>query len=271
MNYLRNRSAGLCIDCKGRLKVNPLRILDCKQEKCIQIRSQAPQIIDHLCQECNTHFKGLLEILDELDIPYELNPYLVRGLDYYTKTVFELFSVKEEKKAEHPSVSPEGDGEGDSGRVLEEDSGHVVQDALVGGGRYDNLVRLIGGKDTPACGFAAGVERIVKHMQTENVTLPKKHEPVLFLAQLGDLAKKKSLRILEEMRKAKIPTAASVGRNSLKSQLNIADKLDAKFAIILGQEEVLRNSAILREMDSGSQETVALDELVEKVKKLLKK
>lgn len=265
-NYFRNRAAGFCFDCKRRLKVNPLRIFDCKEEKCIQIRSQAPQIVDHLCQDCHAHFKGLLEILDEIEIPYELNPFLVRGLDYYTKTVFEIFFVKETGKAkEGEATNSEGS------RVADQQASEMAaQEALAGGGRYDNLVRLLGGKDSPAVGFAAGVERIVAHMKEENVVLPKIQEPALFLAQLGDSAKKKSLRILEELRKAKIPTAESIGKNSLKSQLHLADKLSVKFTIIIGQEEVLHNSAILREMDSGSQETVSLDKLVEEIKKRLK-
>lgn len=277
VNYFRNRAAGFCSDCKRRLKVNPLRVFDCKEEKCTQIRSQAPQIVDHLCQDCHSHFKALLEILDELEIPYELNPFLVRGLDYYTKTVFEIFFAKEFSKVKTEEKIEEEKKEGvaaaptDSKTVEEQEVKNApVPDALAAGGRYDNLVKFLGGKDSPAVGFAAGVERIVAHMKEENVALPKVQEPALFLAQLGDSAKKKSLRILEELRRAKISVAESIGKSSLKTQLHLADRLNAKFTIIIGQEEVLHNNVILREMESGSQETVPQDKLVEELKKRLR-
>jgi histidyl-tRNA synthetase len=203
-----------------------------------------------------------------LKIPYELNPFLVRGLDYYTKTVFEIFFVKETPKAKEKEE--EGQNIPDPKPVQEDAGGLSAPEALAGGGRYDALARLLGGKDSPAAGFAAGVERIVARMKEENVALPKIQEPVLFLAQLGDSAKKKSLHMLEELRKAKIPAAESVGKSSLKSQLHLADRLNAKLTIINGQEVVLHNNAILREMDSGSQETVSQGKLVEEVKKRLK-
>src|SRR3989344_2248297 len=132
-NYFRSRENSLCADCRRRLRENPLRILDCKEEKCQPVKAQAPQIVDHLCEECKSHFKSVLEFLDELELPYHLNPYLVRGLDYYTKTVFEIFEDTEEGR----------------------------QSALVGGGRFDSLVKMLGGKDAPACGGAAGGERII--------------------------------------------------------------------------------------------------------------
>lgn len=242
VGYFKGKEAGLCVDCRRRLKENPLRILDCKQERCIQIRSQAPSIIDHLCEECRVHFKNLLEIVEDLTLPYELNPLLVRGLDYYTRTVFEMFV----------------------------DSSEGRSDAVGGGGRYDVLLKLLGGKDIPASGFAAGIERIIAHMKTEGIEMKKEELPVVFLAQLGVLAKKKVLRILEDFRKAKIPVFESVGRDSLKSQLRIADKLGVRYTIIIGQAEALRSSAIVREMTRGTQETVPLDRLVEDVKKRLK-
>jgi len=243
VNYFRSREASLCPDCRRRLRENPLRILDCKEEKCQPIKAQAPQLIDHLCEECHLHFKEVLEFLDELQLPYQLNPYLVRGLDYYTKTVFEIFEDSEEGKK---------------------------QGALVGGGRYDSLVKLLGGQDTPACGGAAGIERIINLMKIKKIRFPLPPQPKLFLAQLGSLAKRRSLKIFEEFRKAGILIAESFGRDSLKAQLSRADKIRAKYTLILGQKEALEGKIIIRDMASGKQETVKLEKVVEEMKKKLK-
>ena len=251
-NYLRPRQNSLCADCRRRIRENPLRTLDCKEEKCQRVRAQAPQIIDHLCEECKSHFKSLLEFLDEADLPYHLDPYLVRGLDYYTKTVFEIFS---EKPVE----------------ATKEGEETVQRSALVGGGRYDGLAKLLGGKDVPASGAAAGVERIVSLMkEMQLVPLP---EPLakIFLAQLGDLPKKKSLKLLEEFRKAKIQIAESLGRDSLRTQLARADKLGVEYTLILGQREVLDETIVVRKMDTGEQQIVKLDKVVEEMKQKLKK
>jgi len=250
VNYFRSRESSLCIDCRRRLKENPLRILDCKEEKCQRIVSQAPQIIDHLCNECHRHFKGVLEFLDEIEIPYRLNPYLVRGLDYYTKTVFEIFTEK----------TKTGDDEG-------------ARDALAGGGRYDTLVKLFGGgiEDTKAAGAAMGVERVIAAMKAREVNFPKLAAPQVFLAQLGNMAKRKSLRLLEEFRKDKIQVAESFGRDSLKAQLKIADKVGARHTLILGQKEALEDAIIIRDMKTGKQEIVKLDKVVKAIKKKIKK
>ena len=167
-NYLKVRESSVCSACRRRLKENPLRVLDCKEEKCQPVKAQAPQIINHLCEECKLHLKSVLEFLDELELPYHLNPYLVRGLDYYTKTVFEVFEDTEE------------------GRGL---------GALSGGGRFDVLVKILGGKDTPACGGAAGVERIGSVLR-ERLKKEQTQAPVerrVFLTHLGELAKRRSL------------------------------------------------------------------------------
>ena len=251
-SYLRPRQHALCADCRRRLKENSLRTLDCKEEKCQRVRSQAPQIIDHLCEECKNHFKSLLEFLDASDLPYHLDPYLVRGLDYYTKTVFEIFSER---------TLAIGDAESQT----------VGRSALVGGGRYDGLTKLLGGKDVPASGAAAGVERIVALMKEMEVSLPAAVAPRVFLAQLGDLPKKKSLELLEDFRRAKIPVAESLGRDSLKTQLGRADKLAVEYTLILGQREVLDNTIVIRKMDTGEQKIVKLDKVVEEIKERLKK
>jgi len=244
-NYLRNRNTSLCSDCRIRAKENVLRFLDCKEEKCQPVKAQAPQILDHLCDECKAHFKSFLEFLDETEIPYNLNPYLVRGLDYYTRTVFEIFSSEDEKE-------------------------NIPKIALGGGGRYDNLVKFFGGKDTPACGVAVGVERIVELMKKQDIKFSKKKEVEVFLTQLGDLAKRKSLKLLEEFRKANIKVSESFGRDSLKAQLSRANKIEAKFTLIVGQKEALDGKVIIRDMKTGNQYSVSLENAVKEVKKRLK-
>ena len=240
INYCKKRESDLCVDCQRRLKENPLRVLDCKKEKCQEVVKQAPQIIDHLCKECHSHFKSVLEFLDEIELPYHLDPYLVRGLDYYTKTVFEIF-VEEE--------------------------GVEKNNALVGGGRYDNLVKLFGGGDISAVGASMGVERIVLLMKDVDIKFSESFDSQVFLVQLGDLAKKKSLKLLENFRKAKIQISESFGRDTLKSQLKIADKLGVKYALILGQKEALDETIIIKDMKTGRQETVKIEKVINIIKK----
>jgi len=244
VSYLRSHKQALCSNCKERIKKNPLRVFDCKEEKCQRVMRGAPQILDHLCEECHNHFKEVLEFLDELEIPFNLNPYLVRGLDYYTKTVFEIEENSEKGKE---------------------------QGALIGGGRYDKLVELLGGQETPACGMAGGIERIVGLMKATGKKPKRKKSADVFLAQLGKLAKRKSLKILEDFRKSDIKVADSLGRDSLKSQLKIADKLGVKYVLILGQKEALNDKIVIKDMEKGKQKTVKLDDLVKEIKKSLKK
>ena len=242
-SYFKSREHSLCSDCKRRLKENPLRILDCKEEKCQPIKAHAPQMIDHLCEECHNHFKEVLEFLDELELSYHLNPYLVRGLDYYTKTVFEIFIDTEEGKK---------------------------MGALLGGGRYDNLVKVLGSKPTPACGGASGVERITSLLKEKGIKFPPSAQPKIFLAQLGNLAKRKSLKLLEDFRKAGILVSESFGRDSLKAQLNRANRIEARYSLILGQREALEGTVIIRDMEAGKQDTIKLEKVVAEMKKRLR-
>jgi len=251
-NYLKSKEMSLCVDCRKRVKENVLRVLDCKEEKCQSIKNQAPQIIDHLCEECKMRFKQTLEFLDEIELPYSLNPYLVRGLDYYTKTVFEIFT----------------DNKDADSKDLQTLSGPL---ALAGGGRYDKLVKILGGRDVPACGGAAGVERIVKLLKAQDAGQEKSPEIPVFLAQLGDLAKRKCLKLFEEFRKANLRASESLGKDSLKSQLNKANRLGVKYTLILGQKEALEGVIIIKDMETGKQDTIKLDKAVEEVKKRLKK
>jgi len=239
VSYLRSKSSSLCADCRRRLKQNPLRALDCKEEKCQRIKKSAPQIIDHLCKECHNHFKFFLEFLDELDFPYILNAHLVRGLDYYTKTVFEIYEDTKEGRE---------------------------QGALAGGGRYDDLVKLLGGKDTPGCGVACGVERLVNLMRRGK---KEKEAPptAVFLAQVGDLAKRKGLVLLDNFRKSKVPVGEAIHKDSLTSQLKSADRAGAKYVLILGQKEALEDKVIIREMKTGKQKIVGLKRVISEVKR----
>lgn len=243
-SYLRSRAAVLCADCKRRIKENPLRVLDCKEEKCQTQKAQAPQAIDYLCNECKAHFKEVLEYLEELKAPYRLNPYLARGLDYYTRTVFEIYQGEDHDKA---------------------------QSALGGGGRYDALIKMLGGKETPAMGGALGVDRIVREMKAANVKISESGKVKVFLAQLGGLGKKKAIKLFEDLRCAGISTAESFDRDSLKSQLKVADKYGARYTLLLGQKEAIGNKVILRDMESGKQEILDLDTAVADVKKRLRK
>jgi histidyl-tRNA synthetase len=243
-SYLRSREAVLCTDCKRRVKENPLRILDCKEEKCQNAKTQAPQIVDHLCDECKAHFKEVLEYLEEIGLSYRLNPYLVRGLDYYSRTVFEICQ------------------DGKDGAPMA---------ALGGGGRFDGLVKMLGGKDTPAMGGGLGVDRIVAAMKAADVKVGEEKTVKVFLAQLGGLGKKKSLKLFEDMRQAGISAGESFDRDSLKSQLKIADKYGAKFTLLLGQREALEGTIILRDMETGKQESLKLETVVQEIKKRFKK
>jgi histidyl-tRNA synthetase len=248
-SYFKSRRSSLCSDCQRRLKENPLRILDCKEEKCQRVKAGAPQIIDHLCEKCHAHFKEVLEFLDELNLPYTLNPYLVRGLDYYTKTVFEIVETTEDGKS---------------------------LGSLAGGGRYDNLSKILGGRDVTACGAAAGIERIASLIKTRELKTgpkkdPKNVAPQIFLAQLGQLAKRKSMKLFEELRAAKVPVAESFSKDSLKTQLRTANKLNIRWVLIFGQKEALEDFITLRDMDTGVQKEIKLDKVVEEMKEKIGK
>lgn len=235
----RGKRTKLCQDCKKRLVKNPLRLLDCKEPDCQAMREDAPQIVDFLCDGCRDHFIKVLEYLDELEVPYSLNPHLVRGLDYYNRTVFEVFSASEE----------DGDIE-------------KRQAALGGGGRYDELVELMGGRPTPACGFGIGLERVITKIKEKNIPIKEDTENFIFLAQLGDQGKRKAFVLFEELRKAGFKIRQSFTKDSLKTQLEEADRVGAKYTLILGQKELLDGTIILRDMESGTQEVVDYKKIV---------
>ncbi len=246
--YYRNRGKKVCNKCKRRLKTNILRLLDCEEQICKDLGKDVPQMVDYLDEECRAHFKSVLEFLDETKIPYLLDPRLVRGLDYYTRTVFEIW--------------PE-DKEGETAETFKL--------ALCSGGRYDKLVNLLGGPKTPAVGWAMGMERVILFMKKNNIAVPEPHSnPKVFVAQLGEMAKRKGLLLFEDLRKHGISARASLGRDSIKSQLRIANRLGIKYTLIIGQKEALEGTVILREMDSGVQETIPREKILDTVRNRLK-
>ncbi|MEN8251955.1 MAG: histidine--tRNA ligase [Patescibacteria group bacterium] len=240
--YFRSKKSKLPSRYRDMIDSNPLRIFDAKDDKCMQVCAGAPQAIDHLDKESRDHFKNLLEYLDELDLPYTIDPQLVRGLDYYTRTVFEIYTNDETGK----------------------------KHALGGGGRFDDLIEIFGGEPTPAIGFAFGIDRLIMEMKRVKAKKYKPAQPRVFLAQLGNLAKKKSLQLFADIEKSGILVAESFGRGSLSAQLRHANKLGVEITIIIGQQEALDETVILKNMVTGTQETVAREKAVAFVKKGLK-
>lgn len=240
IEYCKGRD--ICSDCQRRLAVNPLRFLDCQNKKCKSVKEGAPSILDRLCNVCDAHFKAVLEYLEEINLPYTLSPCLVRGLDYYNRTVFEITA---------------------------DDSGLAV----ASGGRYDYLVEELGGRPTAAVGGAVGIERLIMEVKKNNpkiVDSLSKKKPKAFLIHVGELAKKKSLAIIEDLRKAGIKAKEALGKESLRGQLKQADKEGVKVSLIIGQREALEDTIIIRDMESGSQETVPISKLIKIIKKRIK-
>ncbi|MBI5732003.1 MAG: histidine--tRNA ligase [Candidatus Magasanikbacteria bacterium] len=242
IQYYKSHRSGICEICKKRLLKNPLRLLDCKESSCQGIKEAAPRMVDFLCEPCRNHFMGVLEYLDELGLPYFLNHTLVRGLDYYTRTVFEIYSSAEESGA---------------------------QTALGGGGRYDLLAEVLGGRATPACGFAHGVERAISKIKESGRMESEQTGADIFIAQLGEQARRRAFSLFEKFRLAGLKVAEAFCRSSLRSQLELADKLSCRYALIVGQKEVQDGSVIIRDMESGVQETIDFKKAVEEMRKKL--
>jgi histidyl-tRNA synthetase len=248
VGYLRSKRAYLSEESRKRINKNPLRILDSKNEQDKEVVQDAPQILDWLSQDSKDYFMKVLEYLDELHIPYVLTPTLVRGLDYYSDTVFELYLDKE------------GEEEGS-------------QSALGGGGRYDGLVEQLGGRPTAAAGFSLGIERVIlalkEKAQQQQGKEKKEKQPHLFFAQLGEQGRRRALFLMEELRRDGITLGANLSKGSLKAQLELADKQDATHTVILGQKEVQDGTVIIRDMSSGIQEIVDQKKIGKKLKKIL--
>jgi histidyl-tRNA synthetase len=214
------------------LERNPLRLLDCKTKSCQPIIDAAPNMREHLCDECAEHFRTLLGYLDSLGRPYTLSHRLVRGLDYYTKTVFEVWA--------------EGIG---------------AQNAVCGGGRYDGLAEVLGGRPTPGVGFASGLERIVLTMKQQGVQVPTLPSPQVLIAHLGEQAKLMGVKLAGDLRAAGIGALTSFGKRSLKAQLRQANRQAVAFALIIGEREAEAGRVAVRDMTKGEQHSVALEEV----------
>ena len=232
-DYYANYSKELCADCKVRLKRNPLRLLDCKKSSCQQVADAAPRSVDHLCPRCQTHFNRLKECLKLLQIPFAVNHRLVRGLDYYTRTVFE--------------IQPEAAG---------------TQSTLCGGGRYDDLIEELGGKPTPAIGFAMGIERIILNLKQQAIPIPPLPRPQVFIANIGDEARDEAIKLASRLRQSGVGIIVATGNKSLKAQLRQANNLGVRYAVIIGEEEVKSGTASFRDMTTAEQKTVTASQLV---------
>ena len=230
IDFFSVRLDGLCPDCKRRFDLNPLRILDCKVDACIKLREDAPGVGDFLCNECKEHFDTLLSLLNLLNVPFVVNPGMVRGLDYYTRTTFEVTS-------EHLGA----------------------QNAVAAGGRYDRLVEDFGGPPTPAIGFAIGMERLATLIKSSgNQTVPV---PQIFIAAIGSPAKKEGLVIAESLREKGIWVELSYEGNSLKSQLRRADRLSSQYVLIIGDDEINSGNLKWKKLSDGTQGEMLFQEV----------
>jgi histidyl-tRNA synthetase len=240
--YYAARAAGLCADCQARLDRNPLRLLDCKQESCQPVAAAAPASTDHLCPECAAHFSGLKKYLDRLEIPFTVNHRLVRGLDYYTRTVFEVQPEKEKG-----------------------------QSSLGAGGRYDDLIEALGGRPAPAIGFGVGIERVILNLKKQAVAIPAPPSLKVLVVHTGEGAADTAVRIAAELRGAGVSAVAAGGGRSLKAQLRQANSLGVAYAVIIGEDELKAGAATLRHMADARQETIPLQDLPALINSELKK
>jgi histidyl-tRNA synthetase len=238
INFLKGSEKNLCPDCQRRINTNPLRVFDCKVETCGSIIANAPQILDFLCSGCEVHFSQVKSSLHDLHISFNINPRMVRGLDYYTKTAFEVKS-----------------------NVL------GAQNAVAGGGRYNNLVSSLGGPEVAGIGFAVGFERLIACLPEDG---KNKFKTDLFIATLGEQAQKFAFTLTNELRRAGIVAEMDYADKSLKSQLKRADKLNSSFALIIGDKEIEGKKVVLRNMQTKDQQTIPLDDLLKSIIKIIK-
>ena len=239
-DYYVGKERSLCDNCKNRLESNPMRLLDCKEEDCKILAELAPVMNDYMDKESLEFHEELKSYLDEIGLEYDENPRLVRGLDYYSKTVFEFWDKTEGS-----------------------------QNAVGGGGRYDGLIELLGGEPTPGMGYAGGVDRLIANMKREKIKVPSKDNLHVFVAQLGKDSKKKCLRLIEDLREAGVKTMGALGKGSINKQLKLADKFKVDYAVLMGITEVREGTAIIRDMEMGVQETVAFEDVTDRVVELL--
>ncbi len=232
-NFFRDKLNGLCEDCRSRFERNPMRILDCKKESCQRLSEGAPEITDCLCEDCRSHFEAVKAYLESAGIQYSLDSRLVRGLDYYTKTAFEI---------KYPPLG--------------------AQSAVAGGGRYDGLVEEIGGPPTPAVGFAAGLERVMLALETQGLYDPPPRQADVFVIALGEAAKIPAFSLLVSLRDAGFLALMDHSGRSLKAQMKQADKANARFALILGEDEVRDGVVTRRDMRTSEQVKIGRQDII---------
>lgn len=240
--YFSKNADTLCDTCKDRLDRNPMRILDCKSPICSEIAENAPVVIDFLCDDCKNHFEAVKANLNAMNIEFKVNPKIVRGLDYYTRTVFEFVS-------------------GDIG----------AQSTVCGGGRYDGLIGQMGGPQTPSLGFAMGIERLMLVLKAQNTELPKAHTCDLFIATLGESATLKASALCKELRDEGYKAETDICGRGLKAQMKYANKIGAKFTLVLGDNEVENGKASLKNMSNSSEKEINLNELTEELGEEIRK
>ena len=232
MAFLNEKKDDLCETCNERMIKNPLRVLDCKNESCQSVIKDAPLMLDNLSVEDKEHFEGVLELLDIMNIPYEVDPWIVRGLDYYTRTVFEFIS---------------------------EDIG--AQGTVCGGGRYDSLIDQMGGNRTPAIGFGAGIERLLLTIQNTQGEFENKEKIDLYVGYIGQIAQKKAFGITNALRASGIRTSIDLLGKSVKAQMKYANKINARFSLIIGDNELETGQVVIKNMNDGENETVKIAEI----------
>lgn len=230
--YFADKLDKLCPTCRERYYKNPLRILDCKEESCKALCKDAPKIIDYLCDDCSAHFKKLQELLTDCGVAYEINPFIVRGLDYYTKTVFEFVTT---------ALGSQG--------------------TVCGGGRYDNLISQLGGTPTCGVGFGMGIERLLMLMEAENVIIPAHENVKLYIATMGDAAYKKAFEIVSALRDKGVKAEVDHAGRGIKAQFKYADKIHAENVVTLGENELASGIAQIKHMADGSLKEVKIDEI----------
>jgi histidyl-tRNA synthetase (EC 6.1.1.21) len=236
--FLADRIDQMCDTCRERMNRNPMRILDCKEEGCRQQLKDAPMLLDYLCDDCREHFEKVTQKLQEIGIHYEIDKRIVRGLDYYNRTVFELVSR---------NVGTQG--------------------TVCGGGRYDGLMELCGGPSTPGIGFAIGVERLLLEMESQGIEIPSAPGPDIYLGSIGESAGKLCEKLAWELRSKGIACVKDIMGRSVKAQMKYADKLGARYALIIGDTEVETNKASLKDMKTGESKNISLDTLIDRLLK----
>jgi histidyl-tRNA synthetase len=229
--YFKGQEETLCETCKGRLERNPMRILDCKSPICGEIAKDAPKMLDYICDDCRTHFEGVKARLDAAGIDYVINPTIVRGLDYYTRTVFEFVSTE---------IGAQG--------------------TVCAGGRYDGLVEEMGGPHLPSLGFAMGLERLLMLMEKQGVAFPEEHKPDLYIVPMGEAAQIKALSLCEALRSEGFCALTDVNGRGLKAQMKYANKIGARYTLVLGDDEIQKGTANVKNMENGQQTPVSMND-----------